>query len=129
LIGKQGQDVKALVLVSPQWKFRGIPLQQAMRLQPLKQNVAWLLIYGEQGSGQATDIKRILRQLERFHPEPESAQAPPRDLAVVPFPSALEGSSLVSQVGTPIEDSIIDFLTIHVADQEHPWIKRRNRLD
>jgi pimeloyl-ACP methyl ester carboxylesterase len=129
LVGKQGQDVKALVMVSPRWKFRGIPLQQAMRQGDLKKNAAWMLIYGDQSPAQATDVKRIYRQLERFHPEPESAQAAPRDLAVAPFPSALEGSSLLSQVGAPIEDSIIDFLSIHVADRDLPWIKRRNRLD
>jgi pimeloyl-ACP methyl ester carboxylesterase len=129
LIGKQGQDVKALVLVSPQWKYRGLMLQEALRLVDLKKNVAWMLIYGEQNAGQATDVKRIYRQLDRFHPEPQSAQAPPRSLANVPFPSALEGSGLMSQVGEPIENNIVSFLTIQVASQELPWIKRRNRLD
>ncbi|MEX2092018.1 MAG: alpha/beta fold hydrolase [Pirellulales bacterium] len=129
LVGKQGQDVKALVLVSPQWKYRGIMLQQALRLVDLKKNVAWMLIYGEQNTGRTTDVKRIYRQLERYHPEPESAQAPPRSLAEVPFPSALEGSGLMSQVGAPIEDNIVNFLTIQVASQELPWSKRRNRLN
>lgn len=129
LIGKQGQDVKALVLVSPQWKFRGVPLQQAMRRPDLKKQVAWMLVYGEQNPKQEADINRILRQLERYHPEPVSAQAPPRRLLSLPFPSALQGNSLVSQVGAPIEDKIVDFLTVHAADQDLPWIKRRNRLD
>ena len=89
LVGKQGQDVKALVLVSPQWKYRGIMLQQALRVAALKKGASWMLIYGEQDSDQASDIRRIYRQLERFHPEPASAQAPPRSLAEVPLPSAL----------------------------------------
>jgi pimeloyl-ACP methyl ester carboxylesterase len=129
LVGKQGQDVQALVLISPHWKVRGVALQQAMRRPDLKQQVAWMLAYGEQNPSQAADANRILRQLERHHPEPESAQAPPRRLVSLPFPSALEGNGLVSQVGAPLEDKVVEFLTVHVADQDVPWIKRRNRLD
>jgi len=129
MVGKQGQDVKALVLISPHWKFRGVSLQRAMRRPDLKKQVAWMLAYGEQNSEQVSDIKRILRQLERYHPEPVSAQAPPRTLLSLPFPTALEGNSLLSQEGGPLEDKIVEFLTVHVADHDLPWIKRRNRLE
>jgi pimeloyl-ACP methyl ester carboxylesterase len=128
LVGKQGQDVKALVLISPRWKFRGVGLQQAIAVPGLKQDVAWMMIFGEQGRGEATDVKKIYRLLDRFHPVPESAQDPPRNLAVMPFPSSLQGGKLVSQVGEPIENAIIDFLTVHVADKEFQWSKRRDPL-
>jgi pimeloyl-ACP methyl ester carboxylesterase len=128
-IGKQGQDVKALVLVSPRWNYRGVPLQRALKVQPLKQYVAWMLIFGEQDSDTAADVRRKLyRQLERFHPEPASPAGRPRDLMLLALPSALEGSRLLSQAGPRIEDQIIDFLTTHVAEQDYPWSKRRNRL-
>jgi pimeloyl-ACP methyl ester carboxylesterase len=129
LVGKQGQDVKALVLISPQWKYRGIMLQQAFRVTPLKQGAAWLIVYGEQASNQAADAKRIVRQLERFHPEPQSPQAPPRSLDELPIKSGLEGSGLLSQEGQTIEDKIVDFLTTQVGSQDLPWSKRRNRLE
>jgi len=32
-------------------------------------------------------------------------------------------------VGQPIEDDVVNFLTIQVASQDLPWIKRRNRLN
>lgn len=127
-IGKQGQDVKALVLISPLWKFRGIPLQQGMRQADLKRSAAWLLIYGQQDSDQTADAKRIYRQLERYHPTPDATNGPPQRLVEMPYESALEGSGLLSQLGTTIDDQIIAFLTTHVADQELPWSKRRNRL-
>jgi pimeloyl-ACP methyl ester carboxylesterase len=129
LVGKQGQDVKALVLVSPQWKYRGIMLQQALRLESLKKGAAWMLIYGDQDADQSADARRIYRQLERFHPAPDSAQAPPRSLAEVPLKSALDGSGLMSQLGETIDDNIVNFLTIQVASQDFPWSKRRNRLN
>jgi hypothetical protein len=129
LVGKQGQDVKALVLVSPRWKYRGIMLQQALRLATLKKGAAWMIIYGRQDADQATDARRIAKQLERFHPAPESAQAPPIGLVERPIEnSSLKGSALLSQAGEMLEDNIIDFLTIHVASQELPWTQRRNIL-
>lgn len=128
LVGKQGQDVKALVLISPQWKNRGILLQQALRMADLKKGAAWMLIFGEQDPDQAADARRIFRQLEKFHPVPEATQAPPRSLAEVPLRSALEGSGLMSQLGPTIEENIVNFLTIQVASQDLPWSKRRNRL-
>lgn len=129
LVGKQGQDVKALVLISPRWKFRGVPLQQALRVVPLKKGAAWLLVYGGQDSDQKTDAQRIYRQLEKFHPEPQSAQAPPRSLVETPVESTLAGSRLMSQIGEPIEEDVVKFLTTQVAGQELPWSKRRNRLE
>jgi pimeloyl-ACP methyl ester carboxylesterase len=129
LVGKQGQDVKALVLVSPQWKYRGIMLQQAMRQAGLKQGAAWMILYGEESANQTADARRIYKQLERFHPEPETNQAPPRGLVEIPLKSSLAGSGLMSQMGQPIEDSIVNFLTTHVASQDLPWSKRRNRLN
>jgi len=129
LVGKQGQDVKALVLVSPQWKYRAVMMQQALRLGTLKKGAAWMLIFGEQDPDQVADAQRIYRQLERFHPSPESTQAPPRSLVELPLKSALEGSGLMSQMGDAIGENIVNFLTVHVASQELPWSKRRNRLN
>lgn len=130
LIGKQGQDVKALVLVSPRWSYRGVPINNAMRVKPLKQNAAWMLIYGKEDSKARADARRIAKQLERFHPEPEpSRSAAPRSFVERDLTTALEGSRLVSQIGTPMEDDIISFLTVQVGQKELPWLKRRNRLD
>jgi pimeloyl-ACP methyl ester carboxylesterase len=130
LIGKQGQDVKALVLVSPRWKYRGVLMQQAMKVRPLKQNAAWMLIWGGEDSDAATDARRISKQLERYHPEPKSSQAArPRSFQQIPLRTTLQGSNLLSQAGKPLEDRMVEFLVQQVADQELPWIQRRNRLD
>lgn len=128
MVGKQGQDVKALVLISPQWKFRGVPLQQAMKFRPLKQNVAWMLIWGGEDSDAASDARRVSKQVERYHPEPRSSQAGPRSFQEVPLRTSLQGSSLYGQAGKPLEDSIVDFLSQQVGEQELPWIQRRNRI-
>ena len=71
-VGKQGQDVKGIVLISPRWSFNGLSMQDPMKFAPLKQNVAWLLICGAQEQKTKADLARIQKQLERFHPATES---------------------------------------------------------
>jgi len=129
-VGKQGQDVKALVLVSPRWKYQGTMLQQALRMDEFKQGVAWLIICGEKDRRVLADADRLYKQLERFHPEPATARAAGTlSLEELVWDSSLQGGDLLSQVGKPLEDAIVQFLTVNVAEQEHRWIERRTRLD
>jgi pimeloyl-ACP methyl ester carboxylesterase len=126
-VGKQGQDVKALVLVSPRWSFNGLTMQAPLRFRPLKEFVAWQLIYGEEDARVKTDINRIHRQLEPFHPKPEDANAKqPQSLVVIGVPSKLQGGTLISSIGPPIENQIIRFLAENVATREQPWATRLN---
>jgi pimeloyl-ACP methyl ester carboxylesterase len=125
-VARQGQDVKGLVLLSPHWRFRGLSLQQPMRFRALKDFVAWMLVYGEEDSKVKADINRIEKQLEPFHPETQATGATqPRGLAVVAWPSKLQGSTLLSRIGLPISDQIIQFLVANVAGRiDQPWNRR-----
>jgi pimeloyl-ACP methyl ester carboxylesterase len=132
-VGKQGQDVKALVLISPRWKDRGLSMQAALNAgqasDQFKRNVAWLLIYGKEDSRSYADCQKILRQLEKYHPGAKAADADhPSNLMELGWSSSLQGDSLLSQVGAPIEDRIVEFLTVNVAKQRIEWISRRGRL-
>jgi pimeloyl-ACP methyl ester carboxylesterase len=127
-IGKQGQDIKALILISPTWSYNGLSFQAPMRFRPLKQNVAWLLIYGNQDRKLQKDIDRIEKQLERFHPT-AAAGDPPSGLQVVGVDSKLQGGTLLSRVGSQaMEQQIVDFLTTHVAKTQQPWSNRLARV-
>jgi pimeloyl-ACP methyl ester carboxylesterase len=129
-IGKQGQDVKALVLLSPQWSYNGLSFRLPMRHRELMENAAWMLIYGAEDTRVAADVRRIVKQLERFHPEADAAGGAkgPSSLQVLPLQAKLQGSTLVRQAGGPVEDQIVAFLVENVGRQQHPWINRRGRL-
>jgi pimeloyl-ACP methyl ester carboxylesterase len=126
-IGKQGQDVKALALISPRWSVNGLSFQLPLRDRRFKENVAWMLAYGAADDKVAADARRIVKQLERFQPKSDAAQGL-SSLGIVELKSKLQGSTLLRQMGAPLEEQIIGFLVEHVAKKQHPWSNRRARL-
>ncbi len=128
-LGKQGQDVKALVLISPRWSYNGLTMQDAMRFLPLKKGVAWLLICGAEEQKYKTDLLRIQKQLERSHPVTDKSGGKQRSgLSVEEIPSSLQGDLLVSKLGDAVDAGIVRFLTENVASLQLPWTNRRNKL-
>jgi hypothetical protein len=86
-----------------------------------------MLVYGEEDPRVKADINRIRRQLEPLHPSGDDVNAnQPQSFVVVGLPSKLQGGTLISQVGPPIENQIIRFLAENVAHQEQPWFTRLN---
>ena len=69
-VGKQGQDVKALVLVSPYWNYRGLALAEPLRHEAVQEDISMLLVYGAQDSKGARGAKNIYKILERLSPGP-----------------------------------------------------------
>jgi pimeloyl-ACP methyl ester carboxylesterase len=128
-VGKQGQDVKGIVMISPRWSYNGLSMQGPMKFRPLKENVAWLLIYGARDNKVKADAQRIIKQLERFHPETEAGgKKIRRGLAEVAAPSRLQGDKLLTQLGSSLESQIVAFLVDNVAKTPQPWTSRRDRL-
>ncbi len=128
-VGKQGQDVKALALISPRWSNNGLSMQAPMQFRPLKENAAWLLIYGDKDPKAQTDALRIKKQLERFHPATDQKGAQRLSgLTVLILSTRLQADSLVSQLGGSVEDQIVKFFEKNVGETQQPWINRRNRL-
>jgi pimeloyl-ACP methyl ester carboxylesterase len=128
-VGTQGQDVKALALISPRWNYSGLSMQGPMKFRPLKEKVAWLLIFGEKDREVLADFNRINNQLKSLHPASESKRGgPPTGLEVLKISTKLQGDSLLAQPNSTVENKIAEFLIQNVAKTRPPWFNRRNRL-
>jgi pimeloyl-ACP methyl ester carboxylesterase len=128
-IGKQGQDVKAIAMISPRWTYNGLLMQGPMQFRALKEKVAWMIVYGEKDPKFQADAVRINKQLERFHPATDETGAKRTSgLTVLKLNTRLQGDSLLTQVGVSSDDQIVKFLTGNAAETQQDWISRRNRL-
>ena len=114
-----GPGCEALVMISPRWNFQGLSMQVPMRLRPLKEQAAWMLIYGAEDPDVVTDVRRIEKQLKAFHPETDGNGAPrPADFVVLGLPSKLQGDSLMTKLGGTVNERILNFLIENVAAKE-----------
>lgn len=128
-VGKQGQDVKSLVLLSPQWTFKGLSLQTPLRHRPLREIAAWMLVYGNEDSKLKADATRIARQLQPPRRSDDDAESLASGrVTIVDWPSKLQGATLLTKIGPPVEDQMLKFLVENVALVQHPWFSRLDRL-
>ena len=126
--GKQGQDVKGLVLISPRWNYRGLAVRNALQHPGVRSQISFLIVFGNQKQSLrvARDSMRIHTQLERFHPKPPPQLAAEKQtLFLRELPTTLQGTELLNQRAFEVDLDIADFIELRIASQSFPWSKRR----
>jgi alpha-beta hydrolase superfamily lysophospholipase len=118
--GKQGQDVKAIVLLSPVWVFKGLPISQAVGDRELVGKLAWLVEVGKQDPKDFSEAKRLFQSLERFFPTDAAKAA----IKFVPVETSLQGAKLLAARGVNAE--IVKFIDAQVAKKNFAWAERKS---
>jgi pimeloyl-ACP methyl ester carboxylesterase len=119
---KQGQDVKALVMVSPERVLKGIAIDNAL-VDPSVAGLPTLVVVGE-GSREESDARRVIKRLEVLKKK-ISGSKDPEGLEVLTVRQPLGGPALVT--GSPkVIPEIVKFITSHVeiSETDNPWIER-----
>lgn len=123
---KQGQDVKALVLVSPQWNFRGLPLLRPIKQPGVREKLSILIAYGQRDSKAAKDARILYKNLEKFHPEPPlDQQREKKDLFLFPLPTKLQGTRLLTDPDFGMQPKLATFIDLRLSQKDFEWIARR----
>jgi pimeloyl-ACP methyl ester carboxylesterase len=127
--GKQGQDVKAVVLISPPWSFKGLTLQESINKRELTKRLSWLVVVGAQQAGEARDAKRIHQVLEKVHPIPPAAEAAEKQaLYFLPKDTTLQGTKLLDSKDLNVAAGIVEFFKRRLVNQTYPWVDRKSPL-
>ena len=116
----RGQDVRALVLLSPQGSLPGLTINRSMKF--LKGKTAFLIYVGNR---KAKSSLKNANQVYNYL-KPISKDANKRVNWMNPFPVQLQGTDLLGkQLG--VENVIVGFLKKYVGDLKDPWKDRRSR--
>lgn len=131
---KQGQDVKALVLLSPVESFRGVSTRGPMSHAAVRGGLSTLICVGKEDAKAYADAKRMHTAMLRFHGKPpadEKEAAKKQDLFFVEEETSLQGTGLLNKgLQTPAEIQKFLYLRLWLKldDTGFEWTERKNPL-
>ncbi|MEZ6102599.1 MAG: alpha/beta fold hydrolase [Pirellulaceae bacterium] len=130
---KQGQDVKAFVLISPPPSYHGMDIHAALD-HPQVRKLSAMIVVGENDSAKAVaSARRIHSALSPYHltdPKDEEEKIKNQDLFFFRLDTSLQGSKAVNAPGLHVPERIGYFIKWRLVDREHifPWTLRESPL-
>jgi pimeloyl-ACP methyl ester carboxylesterase len=129
---KQGQDVKALVLLSPVESQRRMSAATYLRSPVVSRQLSLLFAVGAEDGRFAGSVKRMHDPIEKAR-IPQWPKDDPkemerlRDIFFIQAPTSLQGSALTDRA-LPVNRAIVNFLNRRLLDRstDLPWAERRS---
>jgi pimeloyl-ACP methyl ester carboxylesterase len=120
---KQGQHVKALVLLSPERRFKGIGVEDALKNPLLNRFVSIFILFGNDEPKVASQVKLLHTTLSRLHPEPDEENAErDKTLFLKGFDTKAQGTKLFDpRLNLGVEARIEKFIELRLVAKEYPW--------
>ena len=131
--GKQGQDVKALALLSPEWQFQpkgvsvALPVDKAMRTDAVRQKISLMFLVGGQNRKAREEAKKVYNTVEKFHPKPDpnpEIRKETQDLFFIDLPTKLQGTEMLTVPELNAGQIIATFIKCRLIEKKMPWKKR-----
>ncbi len=122
--GKQGQFVKAYVLLSPPAAFKTLIARNALQHRAVARTLPAQIIVGRKGSRSYTNANRLHTTLKNLRSRTTTDDN--RNLYFEELDTSLQGTRLLDGKGLRVADRIIAFIEKHVASKrdEYPWEER-----
>jgi pimeloyl-ACP methyl ester carboxylesterase len=126
---KLGHFVKALVLISPEPSFRGLPIRAATAYPAVQRDMAMLILVGKQDGKALKEAKGIHDIFEKYHPEPTGDnKIDKKTLFFGKLDTSLQGTMLLDpkfNVSAIIADFIYRRLVKSEESKEWTWKDRK----
>jgi pimeloyl-ACP methyl ester carboxylesterase len=133
---KQGQDVKALVLISPVRAFRGATMAKALTHETIRDRLSVMIVAGKQDASAYRDATRLHTSLERKRaplPRDDADRLKLQDLFLIGLNTSLQGVRILNQPSFDIEKKIAAFIQLRLVNQRShralAWRQRRQNTE
>jgi pimeloyl-ACP methyl ester carboxylesterase len=137
-----GRFVKALVLISPEYSFKGLSIEPARRQPYVTHNISTMILVGKGDPKAMRDANQIYTILERFHPRMPKEKEMPKDeagqiklwqtltLRFVPLDTRLQGDKLLDAPNLGAKQWIASFLRYQIVknDAARRWSWEERKL-
>jgi len=108
---KVGQFVKALVLISPEWSFRGLQLRNAAAHPVVRSKLSVMIVVGKGKSRAVDEARRLHLMFKRYHPDPPpEKKADEQDLFYGRLDTTLQGTKILGAKGLNLDKYIAQFI-------------------
>ncbi len=135
---KQGQYVKALVLISPPWSFKGVDISEALNFPAIRGTapvtISVQIIYGAEDRKVAGEVERMARILQQHRPQYETEEdiRDKQDFFVRPVAkTSLQGTKLLNERTLPlfrqVFPAIAAFIHFRLENKDFPWHEIKER--
>ncbi len=123
--GKQGQDVKVLILLSPEWTFKNLNCTNAMRHPAVAKTIAAYVLVGKKSSASLRDANRVHQAMERYRSDSDEP-----NLFYARVDTSLQGAKMLTIADLDLNNLISKFIEVHAAKKAaYPWAERVNPND
>jgi pimeloyl-ACP methyl ester carboxylesterase len=129
-IGKQGQDVKAMVLVSPPYTFKGLRINKPLGDNAVRERISLYFAVGSGDQAKLRETERAFRLVERFHPT--ASRTEDQTLFFTDdgkFETQLQGAQLLNNDQFDVINRVREFINLRAAAQPFPWKERVDPLN
>lgn len=126
---KQGQDVKALVLISPETRFKSLAISQPFNDPDLRSQVALHIIAGARNAKSVRAAEQLHGAVKRYHREPDASLPADKALAErtlfldTGYETSLQGTKMLGEK-LGLEERIATFIDLRLVKPSYPWAER-----
>lgn len=123
--GKQGQDVQALALVSPQWRAGNARIEAVVGQGEVLRSVDMLIaVGGAHRDRHVNDADRLHDALVRSHTRARTGRGPAGELAIRRYKTSLQGAAMLGE-RLGLEEDLVEFLHARLANPDVEWTERK----
>ncbi|NQT14465.1 MAG: alpha/beta fold hydrolase [Planctomycetes bacterium] len=121
------RDIKGLFLISPDWDFKGMPMNKPFTHPLVRSQISVMIVAGKEDSKALAESRRLHKLIKRFHADPETVDVDQRDLWFIPLPTKLQGTKILGIKALNLEEAIGTFIKLRAVDQSYPWYRRASK--
>ncbi len=126
-IGKQGQDVKALALISPPTAFQRVSFDRALNHKDVRSRLSIMIAYGKQDARANRAAESLFGKFSRYHPKPpEGKEQELTTLFKFGFDTSLQANQLLAQEQFQVKERIDAFIQLRIAPKDIEWVERKS---